>query len=167
MLLLCEEWKRHNINRIADRRQSLNTRRTTTIIQNITIHHKKQLSRSQQKKYPNLFFVDAWCQCKRNAVQASYYRWLKTSMIRRWNPTKHICFTSHRSMFPWCLKNPVKCCEINPPKKCQLWSWARAHSCAMSLNMSSNLELKSDLRSCPCQTVAASRMTTGTWSPNT
>jgi hypothetical protein len=40
--------KKH-IHGIADRRQSLNTRRTTSIIQNITFHQKKQLSHSQQK----------------------------------------------------------------------------------------------------------------------
>jgi hypothetical protein len=51
--------KRHNINRIADRKQSFNTRRTTTIVQNITFYQKQYLSHPQQQKYPNLFFVDA------------------------------------------------------------------------------------------------------------
>jgi hypothetical protein len=52
--------KKKHIHGIADRRQSLSTRRTTSIIQNITFHQKKELSHPQQKKtYPNLFFVDA------------------------------------------------------------------------------------------------------------
>ena len=65
--------KRENSQGIADRRQSLNTRRTTSIIRNKTAHQKKKLTYSLRAQ------TESQCHRKTN----------RTDSVAKWNMCQH------------------------------------------------------------------------------